>query len=144
MTGSKLRHFCASVILIDPETKEILLVHHKKFNKWVQPGGHIEGYELPIDTALREVLEETGIKIKIIGHTLDEVNIEPVAVSHYRNKVGDMIDIQYIAIPLTKEINNDEDNDVIWFPIDKLDKSKDIEKEIKVKVKNLVKEFAMR
>ena len=36
------RHFCASVFLINPEDKRILLVKHKKFNKWVQPGGHIE------------------------------------------------------------------------------------------------------
>lgn len=138
------RQYCASVFVIDFDLGNVLLMYNKKLHKWVQPGGHIEGLELPVDTALREVMEETGIKIKLIGHTLDNVNIEPVSVSHYRNRVGDMIDIQYIAIPLTKDINNDEDNDVIWFPIDKLDGSKDIEDEIKVKVKNLVKEFSMR
>ena len=27
------RHFCASVFIIDPHTKKILLVKHKKFKK---------------------------------------------------------------------------------------------------------------
>ena len=36
------RQFCASVFIINPENLKILLVHHKKFKKWVQPGGHIE------------------------------------------------------------------------------------------------------
>ena len=43
------RNFCASVFIINPETKKILLVKHKKMNKWVQPGGHIENNETPED-----------------------------------------------------------------------------------------------
>ena len=63
MTGSKLRHFCASVILIDPETKKILLVHHKKFGKWVQPGGHIEEEE----TTETESQEESNVPREYIS-----------------------------------------------------------------------------
>ena len=41
------RHFCASIYVIDPDTKKILLVQHKKWNRWTQPGGHIEDNETP-------------------------------------------------------------------------------------------------
>ena len=61
------RHFCASVFVVDPKTKKLLLVFHKKFHKWVQPGGHIEDNETPEETASREVYEETGLKIKLLG-----------------------------------------------------------------------------
>lgn len=30
---------------------------------WSLPGGHLEMYETPLDTALREVAEETGVRI---------------------------------------------------------------------------------
>lgn len=58
------KHFTASVWLRTkgPE-KKVLLIHHKKMNSWVQPGGHIERFENPIATAIREVKEETGIDI---------------------------------------------------------------------------------
>ena len=41
------RHFCASAFIIDPYTKKILLIKHKKNGRWTQPGGHIEGNETP-------------------------------------------------------------------------------------------------
>lgn len=68
-------------------------MYNKKLKKWFQPGGHIEGFELLSETAMRKALEETGIQIKLIGPTFDNKKIEPIAVAHYQNKVGDMIDI---------------------------------------------------
>ena len=65
-----MRHFCASVFVIDRNKKKILLVKHKKFNKWVQPGGHIEENETPEETAIREVYEETGLRVKLLGEHL--------------------------------------------------------------------------
>ena len=60
------REFCASAFVINPLNKKILLVKHHIFNKWVQPGGHIEKGELPEEAAIREVYEETGVKIRFL------------------------------------------------------------------------------
>ena len=65
------RQYCASAYTIDFENKKVLLMYNKKLNKWLQPGGHIEGKETPKETAIRETYEETGIKIKIIGPSFD-------------------------------------------------------------------------
>ncbi len=41
------------------------------------PGGHIEKDELPDDAALREVFEETGVAVALVGERREDVE-EPV------------------------------------------------------------------
>ena len=77
------RQYCASAFVIDFDNYSVLLMYNRKLNKWLQPGGHIEGLELPSETVIREVFEETGVKIKLIGHSYDGKIIEPIAVAHY-------------------------------------------------------------
>jgi 8-oxo-dGTP pyrophosphatase MutT (NUDIX family) len=36
---------------------------------WLPPGGHIEADELPDEAALREVREETGLRITLLGNS---------------------------------------------------------------------------
>lgn len=45
---------------------KILLVHHKKLDVWLAPGGHIDPDELPHHAAIRECFEETGVRIEVI------------------------------------------------------------------------------
>jgi 8-oxo-dGTP diphosphatase len=58
-------HFTASGVVI--EQGHILLVHHKRIGAWVPPGGHIEPDELPEETVVREILEETGLSVAVIA-----------------------------------------------------------------------------
>jgi len=121
------RHFCASVFVFDPLTKRILLVFHKKFNKWVQPGGHIEENETPEETAVREVFEETGIKVKLVGERFPREDdfIRPLGIQKNRNKQGDLhIDITYLAVPVGKVEQKGLDNEVKeigWFTREELE-----------------------
>lgn len=64
-----IKQFTTSVVVINElsENAEVLLIHHKKFNKWMIPGGHIEEKENPIEAAIREVKEETGVDIDLIS-----------------------------------------------------------------------------
>ena len=45
----------------------VLLHKHKKLGHWFPPGGHVEPNELPDDAAVREVLEESGVPVALIG-----------------------------------------------------------------------------
>lgn len=115
------RHFCASVFVVDPITKKILLVKHPKFNKWVQPGGHIEDNETPEETALREVYEETGIRVKLLGERFPRENdfIRPLGIQKNRSSSGDLhIDIIYVGIPTNQDdivFDKEESQEFEWF-----------------------------
>lgn len=119
--------YTASAFVLNRENK-LLLIWHKKFNKYVQPGGHILEEELPYEAAIREVFEETKIVIDIPIKT-------PFAKEDYYNKVGHQVDYQYIAYAINEDIqNNDESFKAGWFSIDELDKI-DIVEDLKDKFK---------
>ena len=134
------RQICASCYVVDFDNKSLLMMYNKKLEKWLQPGGHLEGAELPIDTAIREVKEETGIDIEIIGNTFNEIT-EPIAVEVYNTKIGSMIDIQYVGIPLNKEINTLEDSRSMFIAFDEILSSNNIDDEIKEKFKYILDNF---
>jgi len=46
---------------------KVLLIHHRKLNKWLPLGGHIELEEDPEMAALREAREESGLDVELIG-----------------------------------------------------------------------------
>lgn len=48
------------------EKKEFLLIRHKNGGHWDFPKGHKEAGESSKETALREVLEETGLTVRLI------------------------------------------------------------------------------
>lgn len=43
---------------------QVLLIHHVKGNYWAFPKGHTSPGELPKETAVRELFEETHLKVK--------------------------------------------------------------------------------
>jgi 8-oxo-dGTP pyrophosphatase MutT (NUDIX family) len=46
---------------------KVLLIHHRKLNKWLPLGGHIELDEDPEMAALREAKEESGLEVELLG-----------------------------------------------------------------------------
>ena len=46
---------------------KILLIHHRKLDKWLPLGGHIELDEDPEQAALREAKEESGFDVELLG-----------------------------------------------------------------------------
>ncbi|MGD9713334.1 MAG: NUDIX hydrolase [Thermomicrobiales bacterium] len=78
MTGSTSdepsRDFTVAVFVVSEA--RVLLHFHTKLDRWLPPGGHVEPNELPDNAARREVFEETGISIEIVG---DQLNATAIA-----------------------------------------------------------------
>jgi 8-oxo-dGTP pyrophosphatase MutT (NUDIX family) len=82
----------------------VLLLYHRKLGLWLPPGGHVEPGELPDEAAVREVLEETGVRCRLVGERGVRVEyprqlIRPygVQVEHIRPGV-EHIDLVYFAV----------------------------------------------
>ncbi len=140
------KEFCASAFVINPVNKKILLVYHNDFDRWVQPGGHIEKNETPEETALREVWEETGVKIKLIGERFprEQDFIRPLGIQRNRTLKGKIhIDIIYAAVPINKIDHTDTDNDVVkvgWFSRNDLERIK-VFPDIKITMDYILKHY---
>lgn len=56
-------HLTSSAWVISPDRTQVLLIFHKKLDKWLQPGGHIDDTDVSLlEAAKREVIEECGLK----------------------------------------------------------------------------------
>jgi 8-oxo-dGTP pyrophosphatase MutT (NUDIX family) len=47
--------------------RQVLLIHHRKLNRWLPLGGHVELDEEPETAARREALEESGLEVELVG-----------------------------------------------------------------------------
>lgn len=55
-------HFTASAFVLCPEGRRLLMIHHAKLGRWLQPGGHVEPSDVSLHAAAeREAKEETGV-----------------------------------------------------------------------------------
>ena len=56
---------------------EILILKHRLGGHWSFPKGHVEARETEVQTALREVKEETGLSIRLLDGFRKQVNYSP-------------------------------------------------------------------
>lgn len=59
------RDFTVAVFVLHRD--HVVLHRHRKLGIWLPPGGHIEPNELPDEAARREVIEETGLEVELVG-----------------------------------------------------------------------------
>lgn len=56
-------HITVSAIIVHIRSREVLLLHHKTFDRWMLPGGHMDWEEKSIVAALQhEVSKKTGLQ----------------------------------------------------------------------------------
>lgn len=56
-------HLTASAFVLRPSDRAVLLIHHRALNRYLQPGGHLDPDEHPLDGARREAHEETRLPL---------------------------------------------------------------------------------
>lgn len=84
-------HITCTGVVLSPTRKHVLLVHHRRLDRWLLPGGHVEAGDPNLaDTARREVLEETGASLgrsrpRLVGvdvHAIPGNAKEPLHLHH--------------------------------------------------------------
>lgn len=57
--------FTVAIFVVQQD--RVLLVHHRALDAWLPLGGHIELDEDPEQAAVREVWEESGLEVELLG-----------------------------------------------------------------------------
>lgn len=70
--SNRVGHFTGSAWLVSADGERVLLMHHRKLDRWLQPGGHADGDTDLARVALREAQEETGLTgLQVEGSIFD-------------------------------------------------------------------------
>jgi 8-oxo-dGTP pyrophosphatase MutT (NUDIX family) len=114
-------HFTGSAWLVSADGERVLLMHHRKLQRWLQLGGHADGdAELP-NVALREAQEESGLAdLEVLPEIFDvDLHVIPARRDepehwHY--------DVRYVVVARGSEVFtvNEESLDLAWRPIAEL------------------------
>jgi ADP-ribose pyrophosphatase YjhB (NUDIX family) len=56
---------CTNAVVFDAERRKVLLTRRADNGQWCLPGGHVDPGETVSESCVREVLEETGLRVRV-------------------------------------------------------------------------------
>lgn len=114
------KHLVAFFAPYDPISQKVLLVHHKKSDWWIFPGGHLEVNETPYACVQRECEEELGIEAEfLLTDPFFIANTTTVGMQkeHIDVTIGFLIKCEQ-AMPIN--FAKHEFHDIAWYDLDKI------------------------
>lgn len=115
-------HVTGSAVVLSPDRSAMLLTHHRKFDRWLQLGGHCDGIADVRFVALKEAYEESGLaRIRLVSEDVLDVDIHPIPARgqdashlHY--------DLRYLMVAEAGEVRvSSESKALAWVPLDRLE-----------------------
>jgi 8-oxo-dGTP pyrophosphatase MutT (NUDIX family) len=130
-----VKHYTTSVFIINKTNNVwvLMLIFHKKFNKWMVPGGHIELHENPLEGAKREAKEETGLDLVLFSFKHENLQVadaewllppeyfyEQLIPKTSKEESHYHLDFSYFAYSSETcfKFNTSESSDIKWVPIE--------------------------
>jgi len=112
-------HLTGSSWIVNAARTKTLLLHHRKLNRWIQPGGHADGEFDLLSVALKEAREESGLsRLEPVSGEVFDIDIHEIPAfkdlpAHYH------FDVRYLLVADDSEApcRNDESNDVKWIEL---------------------------
>lgn len=147
-------HLTSSVFVLDVTQTKVLLIHHKHYDMWIQPGGHYEHPGSLWDSACREVAEETGLTDLMMhplmaqsGLPLD-IDTHPIAARPSKNE-GPHVhhDFAFLALATREFVPTpqlEEVHGVKWLALDAVASLPDVRiRRMARKVQHLLEQAAV-
>ena len=104
----------ALVFYLKDNREQILLIKHSNSGHWSFPKGHVEAGETEVETAVREIFEETGVNANI-----DTRFREVVTYSPKKDVLKDVIYFFATTDNDATEKQESEVSEIMWVDIDK-------------------------
>jgi len=107
---------CGAIVFYLKENKEqVLLIKHSNSGHWSFPKGHVEAGETEVETAVREIFEETGVKAN-----LDTRFREVVTYSPKKDVIKDVIYFFGTSDSYETVKQESEVSEIMWVDISKV------------------------
>lgn len=120
-------HITGSAWVLNEERTQTLLTHHRKLDKWLQLGGHVDGNSDVLAEAIREVEEESGLtNLTLISDGIFDLDVHLIPANkkepeHYHYDIRFLFTTNHpddISI-------SDESNDLKWIELNEIEKYTD-------------------
>lgn len=124
---NEIAHITSSGFILNKTFDKVLMVHHNIYNSWCWTGGHADGDCDLLKVAIKEAIEETGVK-NVYPLSQDIASIDILGVNSHikRGKYVSShlhLSIAYLLVCDEEEkleINEEENSGVKWIDIDKM------------------------
>lgn len=117
--NTPVAHVTASAWVTTPDRQHALLLHHKKLDIWVQPGGHVDPEDATIIAASRrELIEETGlIDARLVAEGIFDVDIHVIPARGV-TAAHQHLDIRFWFESAYEPVLSDESHDLAWMDLE--------------------------
>jgi 8-oxo-dGTP pyrophosphatase MutT (NUDIX family) len=112
-------HITASAFILSAKEDALLLIHHAKLLRWLQPGGHVEPADAsPLAAARREAEEEAGLSdLELLGNGIFDLDVHAIP-SRKDEPAHEHFDVRFLFRTQSTEVRADSDAaDARFFPL---------------------------
>ncbi len=116
-------HVTASAVVVSPDETRVLLISHRDFGFWLQPGGHLDPEDADVLAAARRELQEeaglTDLDRPDWALGLLDVDVHDIPAGLKRNEPGHQhFDVRFAFRARTLDLTPATDaKDARWFPL---------------------------
>lgn len=117
-------HVTGSSWVVNPSRTHALMLHHRKLNLWLQPGGHADGDTDIHNVVIKETSEESGIAIgdiKLLSSEIFDIDIHTIYANQYDPR-HEHYDIRFLLEIDDNQVipGNDESHQIGWVALDRI------------------------
>jgi 8-oxo-dGTP pyrophosphatase MutT (NUDIX family) len=122
---NKQAHISASGWVVNPSREKVLMAYHNIYGSWAWTGGHADGEKDLLCVAIKEAMEETGIR-EVVPITKDIFSLEILTVDGHEKRGAYVSSHLHLNITYLLEADDtlpirnkaDENSAVGWFEVE--------------------------